>query len=958
MLAGPGAGKTFCLTERIRHLIQHHGVDPARILAFTFTNKAAGEITQRLETLLGAQIATAIESGTIHAFCANLLRKHGSYVALDQAFGIADEEYQLNVLRRIRGPRPWYRSVLTRFSGYRFRGDTLQHDDLVLLYDYEKYLGKRNVVDFDMLVLKAADLIEKTAIAASIRGRYDVILVDEFQDLNPVQYRVVRALACEHQHVFAVGDHEQSIYSWAGADKRVFTLFLNDFGLVGPIHLEENRRCPNEVFALARKLVTYNTPIFADAFVPRTNRDSPFPVRAFSFATDEDEAGWIVRDVLGDRESCGHRWGDIALLYRKHDIGALLESTLINAGVPCLLPRGRALGDDPAIEYVIAAARVIAWPKDDVLREELFRVILPTTLFDEALAKAVERGVTLRRQLEHLADQLPRADESGRQIRRALADWRNLQAISKQHQTLTALVQELLSRRVGRIRSVLDDRHDEISDPASLEHVVRLAERLRNARTNGRDVWVPPMDGVDIPLKGMLNAIGMKGVRGHVPPSPQAMTLDLPGMNAHELPLALFKAAQLIELDVVSEPFMNFTAIDIETTDDDAETADVVEIAAVRVRNGKIEDTFWSLVKPGVAISEGAFRSHGITEGEVAGAPVFADVWPRFRDFCGSDVVVAHNGHDFDFEVLRRLVVALGERFRLTLFDTLPMARDLFQTSRKLVDLARYFEIPTGRSHRGLDDSLTLARVYLALGEMKQVRTRKTALVTMLDHLGVALALCDEKMLSAEAQLFRGMARPFALGRYSDCLGWYERELGDSTSVPSVEELIERLGGVALMTRIRAEKSADERYPVAMQRLRRLIAGIPGGALHEQLPVFLERVVLSRWDGHEADPDRVNLLTLHSTKGLEFSRVYIVGTEDGQLPGIYKTPPSDYEIEEARRLLYVGMTRTIDRLVLTRTEKRGEQSTGGHRFLDEMGAQPQLAKIESPLIETVNEPGH
>jgi superfamily I DNA/RNA helicase len=153
--------------------------------------------------------------------------------------------------------------------------------------------------------------------------------------------------------------------------------------------------------------------------------------------------------------------------------------------------------------------------------------------------------------------------------------------------------------------------------------------------------------------------------------------------------------------------------------------------------------------------------------------------------------------------------------------------------------------------------------------------------------------------------------------------------------------VIERLGGRTLMDKIRATKTADERYPAAMMRLRRLIADLPEGSLREQLTVFLERAVLSRWDGHEPERERVNLLTLHSTKGLEFSRVYIVGAEDVQLPGGSPTAgPKAQEVEEARRLLYVGMTRTIDRLVLTRVAARGGKPTGGHRFLDEMGLLP------------------
>src|SRR5881394_3633793 len=131
VLAGPGAGKTYCLIERINYLIQTHGFDPARICAFTFTNKAAGEITHRLNDRLGPS-AERIKKGTIHAFCAELLRELGANVLLEPGFGIADEEYQLSVLRRIEGPRKWHRSVLTRFSAYRFRDDPLQHSDLIL----------------------------------------------------------------------------------------------------------------------------------------------------------------------------------------------------------------------------------------------------------------------------------------------------------------------------------------------------------------------------------------------------------------------------------------------------------------------------------------------------------------------------------------------------------------------------------------------------------------------------------------------------------------------------------------------------------------------------------------------------------------------------------------------------------------------------------------------------------
>ncbi|MEP7002304.1 MAG: UvrD-helicase domain-containing protein, partial [bacterium] len=912
-----------------------------RICAFTFTNKAAGEITHRLESRLGVA-AEKIKRGTIHAFCAELLRELGTAVLLEPGFGIADEEYQLNVLRRIEGPRKWHRSVLTRFSAHRFRGDPLQHNDLVLFHRYERFLADRKLVDFDSLVLKAAELLESASDAANqLRARWDVVLVDEFQDLNPVQYRVIKALARNHRHVFAVGDDEQSIYSWAGADPKVFTSFVNDFNIATKIHLEENRRCPSDVFALARKLMLANTPIFADRIIPRADRASTFPISTLAFDTDDEEEAWMVADIRRDHDEHGHRWGDVALLYRKHDIGSRLEAAFLNAGIPCRLAQGRALADDPVVAYVLAAARVIAFPDDVVYREAFFRVVLPRALFDEAQAKAEGSQRELRLQLRFMATQLPKVDETARQIRRALADWKNLEAVGRQHTTLTGLITELLSRRVGKLRSVLDDRHDELSDPASLPDVVRLADRLRDARSRRVAVWIPPMKGVDIPIKGMLTDIGINAVRGTLAPA-GAERLSLDDVPSVGLPLGVFKAAQLLELNDASSTFTSFTAFDLETTDNDTTKAEIVEIAAVRVRDGMVVDEFTSLVKPRVRVTAGAFATHGISDAELVNERSFADVWPEFRSFCGDDVIVAHNGYDFDFKIINRMAREIGKKFDLCTFDTLPMARDLSATSRKLVDLARQFGVDAGHSHRALDDTRTLAHVLLALDDAKRARARKTTHVDLLGHLGVALALCDEKTLCEEAVLFRGISRVFALGAYSGALDWYERETGDDITIPDADEVIKLLGGAELMVKIRTVKSADERYPAAMMRMRRLIAEIPDGPLSAQLTLFLERAVLSRLDGQEPERMRVNLLTLHSTKGLEFSRVYVVGAEDDQLPGSSGSKaPKPEEVEEARRLLYVGMTRTQDRLVMTRVASRGGKPTGGHRFLDEMALTPK-----------------
>jgi DNA helicase-2/ATP-dependent DNA helicase PcrA len=172
-----------------------------------------------------------------------------------------------------------------------------------------------------------------------------------------------------------------------------------------------------------------------------------------------------------------------------------------------------------------------------------------------------------------------------------------------------------------------------------------------------------------------------------------------------------------------------------------------------------------------------------------------------------------------------------------------------------------------------------------------------------------------------------------------------QRELAADLTLPTVDEVIDLLGGKKKMERMRAERSADDRYPQAMSRLRRLISGCNAPLLEGQIEQFLELVALSKHDGSEVHQDRVSLLTLHSTKGLEFSRVYVVGVEDAELPGSTQNKVATrQELEESRRLLYVGMTRAKDRLVLTRAAKRSDLPTGGIQFLAEMGLTLEVAE--------------
>jgi superfamily I DNA/RNA helicase len=726
---------------------------------------------------------------------------------------------------------------------------------------------------------------------------------------------------------------------------RLLGQFANDFRITSRIILDENRRSARQIFETARRLVEHNPPLFEEKTL-RATHESPWPVAVRCFADEAEESAWLLADLARDRNAHGLAWGDYAILYRRHEIGDQLEACLIQAGIPCQLAQGRALADDPVVRFLIAALRVISAPADPLLAEQFARVVLPRTLFASLRAEADQRGIPLHECLQQAGRQLPRRDEDGKKIRRCLTVLANLPAMADRHLTLTGLVEELLSQRVGQYRTMLEEKYEEslLSDPLADPAASALRDRLRGALHGRRRVWLPAMGGAELGLAALLRGAGVTMVDylgSAAPPPGDGVVIAAGDRGRHSLALTVFKALQLLQAEQIEPAFSRFVAVDIETTDLEVERCEVIELAAVRVEDGRITDEFHRLVRPTGRISEGASRLHGYRDADVAGAADFATVWAEFRAFAGADLLVAHNGHGFDFPVLRRLARGHPAGDQFAAFDTLPLARDLHPGSRRLGDLARGFGIDPGREHHGLDDTRTLARVLPKLEEKKLARARTTGLTTLLEHLAVAQALTDTAEWSDEDRSFFDVGRIYALGRYSRALGAYDAERASpaAAGAPDLEQLIERLGGRQLMERLRREKTADDRYPAAMTRLRRMLEDAGEGTLSEQLTRFLERVALSRSsEGPEVDHQRVNLLTLHSTKGLEFSRVYIVGVEDSELPGSSGgREPTGPEVEEARRLLYVGMTRAKDRLVLTRAAVRAGKETGGARFLAEMG---------------------
>jgi superfamily I DNA/RNA helicase/DNA polymerase III epsilon subunit-like protein len=939
VVAGPGAGKTYCLIGRINHLITRD-FSPRRILAVTFTNKAAEEIGSRLHECRGA-CAEDITRGTLHAVCLTVLREFAEQCGLRPGFGVADEDYQLAVLKRLRIPEKSRRRVLALFGLCRLQGRPLGERGIALLARYQERLRSRNLVDFDDLVVLVEQLLRTNpAAAAQLRARWDYLLVDEFQDLSAVQYGLVRRLAEGHRNLFGVGDDEQSIFSWAGSDPQILHKFREDFGLGDPIVLDHNRRCSVQIFETAKRLIAWNPRLFQKQI--DATRDSPFDVTVRVFQDEAEEAEWLIRDLLTERASAGTGWGDYAFLYRSHRLGRYLEERLVCAGIPCRLAQGHALGDDKIVGWVVDSLQVIRSPDDPVLIEALAQRALPGALRQE-VRKVSVRDKDLLGNLRAFAGCRPKGDAEGRRVWRLIYHLENLRGLARSHRSLSGLVDELLARPIGAGRNPLEEHHDDLSEPSAYPGAAVLAERLSEALRSRATVWVEPGKGVEIPLVAMLRGAGLSDSRrlgAGGTPGPGDIVLRAGDAARGSWPLRVFKALQLVQTRHLKDDLSDFVAFDLETSTFDRGSSEIVEIAAVRVRKNVVVDGFQSLVRCTRPISAAATDVHGYCDADVLGAPSLAEVWSQFRAFVAGDVLFAHNGQEFDVPVLRRVCAGFEGLDDLVFYDTLPLARSLVDGSVKLESLAQRFNVEIGRTHHAYDDAFMLAGVVPALNQLRLRRARKIALVHLLDQLGLALALDPSPSTEQEEILFREITRLYTLGRYSDCLESYAAEVAQILAAPRLEEVIDRLGGPRLMERLRAERSPSERYPVAAERLRMLVQASAGGTLSEQIDDMLCRVALSSSAGVEVDPHRVNLLTLHSTKGLEFSRVYVIGVEDHQVPGRKAIEEEvEEEIQEARRLLYVGMTRAQDRLVLTRTARRFGFPSGGSLFLTEAGLQ-------------------
>ncbi|MFW6387021.1 MAG: DNA helicase PcrA [Bacillota bacterium] len=380
VLAGAGSGKTRVLTRRIAYLIEGYDIDPRNILAVTFTNKAADEMKERVAGLAGG-LERQLTVSTFHSFCVRILRREIGKLGYDTNFVIFDTADQKSLLKRILKEQDVdikrYNSsmVLGKISNaknelitpdeyYREADNYFQEIVAEAYSEYQRRLQNNNALDFDDLIMKVVQLFwDKSLVLEYYQDRYQYILIDEYQDVNYAQYRLGNLLAEEHRNIFVVGDPDQSIYAFRGADIRNILNFEDEYPEAKMVKLEQNYRSREKILEAAHSVIKNNQARKEKKLW--TDRGSGDDIRYQTAPTQKGEADYICRQIK-NLQGKDFSYADMAVLYRTNVQSRALEEVFMKYGIPYQIIGGTRFYDRMEIKDIIAYLRVLYNPDDDV----------------------------------------------------------------------------------------------------------------------------------------------------------------------------------------------------------------------------------------------------------------------------------------------------------------------------------------------------------------------------------------------------------------------------------------------------------------------------------------------------------------------------------------------------------------------------------------------------------------
>ncbi len=436
VLAGAGSGKTRVLTYRIADLIRRRGVAPAQILAVTFTNKAAGEMRDRLAQLLGPRESRMLWIGTFHAICSRVLRMSGAPIGIDPRFVIYDEDDQRSLMREIvrdlgADERQFppaavlaeisnAKNALVDHVSFASQAETFREEVIGRLYGaYTRRLAECHALDFDDLLMRAVQLFrEHPPVLAEYQARFRHILVDEYQDTNHTQFVLVSLLARRHRNLCVVGDDDQAIYRWRGADVRNILEFERDYPEARIVTLEQNYRSTRRILAAASAVIHRNPHRHAKTLW--TENPEGDEVTLYEAFDGYDEARYVGEQIRA-YVAAGNRAGEVAILYRTHAQSRQFEEMFLRLGIPYQIVGGVRFYERAEIKDILAYLRLAYNPADEASLRRVLNV--PRRGVGEATVRRLEAWA--RAEEVPLWGALRRAGDAGigPQVRRGIEEF-------------------------------------------------------------------------------------------------------------------------------------------------------------------------------------------------------------------------------------------------------------------------------------------------------------------------------------------------------------------------------------------------------------------------------------------------------------------------------------------------------------------------------------------------------
>ncbi len=446
ILAGAGSGKTSVLAHRIAYLLQERRVSPLAILGLTFTNKAAQEMRQRVAEMVEPKVAKQATLSTFHSFCCRVLRKEIHHLGYTSQFSLYDEKDVKRVLTQLvrqllehDGDLPSIEPTIAKISYAKSRGLTFDeaaaahpswHDPFTkdLFERLHVCMRAYNAVDFDSLLSLTVQLFEEfPAVLSAYQERYRYIMIDEYQDTNPIQYRLAKLLSAKHNNLCVVGDDDQSIYGWRGAEIKNILHFESET----VVKLEQNYRSTPTILRAAHAVISNNRERHVKELW--SSQDKGDPICLFHAPTDADEATAIAQRLIWLRKTKHLRWGEMAILYRSNILSRAIEVALMQAawekegqwilGIPYQVFGGTEFYERSEIKDLMAYLRVIANPLD---QEALLRIInVPRRgISDQTLDTLTQinrsRQIPLWHVLENASEMAPEISDRGQAAIRSL----------------------------------------------------------------------------------------------------------------------------------------------------------------------------------------------------------------------------------------------------------------------------------------------------------------------------------------------------------------------------------------------------------------------------------------------------------------------------------------------------------------------------------------------------------